>query len=664
MKPTNRTGSTQRTSIYQQLFAFFLSLVIPLFLSFAPSSGHAQASSQTLRGTITDQVLQTPVGGATVCLPALNRCTVTDSLGNFRFGAVPLGKQRLQVTTSGYREVVLEQVVLDAGKETVLTIPLENDYRITTAIIVKSQSRRNKPLNEMSAVSARAFTVEETQRYAAALNDPSRMATAFPGVFATDDGNNNIAIRGNSPTGLLWRMEGVDIPNPNHFASTGGSGGGISILSAQLLANSDFVTGAFAPEYGNALGGVFDLRLRKGNNERREYTLQAGLLGLNASMEGPFRKGYGGSFLINYRYSTLQLLNKLGVEIAGGSINFQDLSYNFHLPTRRAGTFTLFGFHGRSDQHTEPDLDSLKWETRSDRITGNFLSNTDVSGATHTISLGGRTSLRTVAAYSSSRIRDDWSFIQDDFSRRLEYADNFRTRKGTLSSTLRYKLNAKGSIRAGVIGNLLSFRFFEEARAHEQAPLLKVIDVSGNTLLLQAFAQAQYKVLSRVSIQGGLHYLDLTYNHSRALEPRASVKWQLSDRNSIAFGFGQHSQVQPLGVYFATSTQPDGKTNRDLGLSKARHYVLSYQRALNRFLALKAEAYYQQLYNIPVSAYDSSTLSLLNVQSEYVTDPLVNVGTGRNYGLELSLEKYLDKAFYYTVSTSLFESKYKAMDGV
>src|SRR6185503_5048402 len=129
-----------------------------------------------------------------------------------------------------------------------------------TVVVVTAGSKKNRPVNDMSVVSARAFTVEETQKYAAAVNDPLRMVTGFAGVAAVDDGGNDIVIRGNSPAGLLWRMEGVDIPNPNHFSEAGSSGGGISILSAQLLSNSDFVTGAFAPEYGNALSGVFDLR--------------------------------------------------------------------------------------------------------------------------------------------------------------------------------------------------------------------------------------------------------------------------------------------------------------------------------------------------------------------------------------------------------------------
>ena len=203
---------------------------------------------------------------------------------------------------------------------------------------------RNKPLNEYSAVSARTFSVEETQKYAAAVNDPARMSTSYAGVVSTDDGNNAITIRGNSPNGLLWRMEGVEIPNPNHFSNVGTAGGGISILSSQVLTNSDFMTGAFPAEYGNALSGVFDLKLRRGNNQKSEQTIQVGFLGTDLAVEGPFKKGYDGSYLVNYRYSTLSILGKLGVNIGTATTNFQDLSYNFYLPTKKSGTFTLFGF--------------------------------------------------------------------------------------------------------------------------------------------------------------------------------------------------------------------------------------------------------------------------------------------------------------------------------
>jgi hypothetical protein len=165
------------------------------------------------------------------------------------------------------------------------------------------------------------------------------MSASFVGVVSPNDGGNNISVRGNSPYGFLWRMEGIDIPNPNHFANAATSGGGISILSAQILANSDFLTGAFAAEYGNALAGVFDLRLRKGNNEKREYTIQAGLLGIDLEAEGPVSPGSAHSYLVNYRYSTLSMLANLGLEVGDAITNFQDISFNVTLPTKRQGTF-------------------------------------------------------------------------------------------------------------------------------------------------------------------------------------------------------------------------------------------------------------------------------------------------------------------------------------
>ena len=263
-------------------FFLFASLLLALTIQ-------AQYKQQ-IRGAVMDIVLQKPLPNATVAIPALNLSTLTDEDGMFRFKDIPLGSYRIIISYSGFKEAMLENIAVSSGKETVLTISMEALVKVEDEVLVKANSKRNKPLNDMSAVSARAFTVEETQRYAAAVNDPLRMATAFPGVLAGDDGGNSIIIRGNSPTGLLWKMEGMDIPNPNHFSQAGNTGGGISILSAQTLSNSDFVTAAFAAEYGNALSGVFDLKLRRGNNEKREYTLQAGILGLDAAIEGPFSK--------------------------------------------------------------------------------------------------------------------------------------------------------------------------------------------------------------------------------------------------------------------------------------------------------------------------------------------------------------------------------------
>jgi len=625
-------------------------------------------STQQLRGTVADIVLQKPLQGATVTIPSLNLSTITDQEGTFRFKELPIGSYRITITYSGFKSATLENIAVNSGKEAVINIPLEALVKSGDEVLVKASSKRNKPLNDMSAVSARAFTVEETQRYAAAVNDPLRMATAFPGVLAGDDGGNSIIIRGNSPTGLLWKMEGMDIPNPNHFSQAGNTGGGISILSAQTLSNSDFVTAAFAAEYGNALSGVFDLKLRRGNNEKKEFTLQAGLLGLDAAIEGPFSKKYNGSYLIDYRYSTLSVLNKLGALPSDGSItNFQDLSYNIYLPTNKLGTFTLFGFGGLSSDNRDIDKDSTKWEEKSDRYPYRFTANTAMSGVTHTLLLGKKINLKTSAGYSYTKNKYNEDYMEDDYSISKNYSDNYLVKKWLFNSTMNYKFSNRLQLRAGVMSNLIRFNYYQLSAEHEGDPLLERINTKGNTSTQQAFAQWQYKPSNDITINAGLHYLHLSLNKRSSVEPRLSAKWNVSNRTSFALGYGLHSQLQIWGVYFARQQNPDAtfsSPNRNLDYTKSSHYVFSFGHRLAKNLLLKTELYYQQLFNVPVSTKDSSTFSTLNILDGYVLDQLVNKGKGKNYGVEISLERYLQNNFYLTLSNSIYQSKYTALDGI
>ena len=643
-----------------------MKIIFALVLSLFYNASKAQFTQQ-IRGTITDQILQKPLAGATVSIEALGKSATTDDAGTFRFTGIPVGQYRLIISFTGYKEMVLDNIVVNSGKETVISGSLDALVKTETEVLLKANSKKNKPLNDLSLVSARAFTVEETQKYAAAVNDPLRMATSFAGVVAADDGNNSIVIRGNSPNGLLWKMEGMDIPNPNHFGTPGNSGGGISILSSQLLSNSDFITAAFAAEYGNALSGVFDIKLRKGNNEKKEYTFQAGVLGLNAAAEGPFSKNYKGSYLINYRYSTLSLLSKMKVVPDNGATNFQDLAYNFYLPTKRLGTFTIFGFGGLSDQNFNAKKDSTKWETTDDRYSFKFLSNTGMTGLTHSIFMGNKLNIKSAVGFSQTNIGFDQNFLEDNYSSSRSYLDKYRTRKWNFNTTLNYKFSNRLSLRSGLMVNLMHYNFYQLSSLHQGTSLRELLNTSGNTSTQQAFAQWQYKPSDNISITGGLHYLHLQHNNSSSLEPRFAAKWNINNKSSLAVGYGLHSQLQTLNVYFAQQKQPDETVvmpNRNLDLTKAHHYVVSYGYRLARNLQVKTELYYQQLFNVPVSIYDTSSLSTLNIQNEYFTDPLTNKGKGRNYGVEISLERYLQNNFYLTLSNSIYQSKYTARDGI
>lgn len=631
---------------------------IPLFVFLIlVSRSFSQQLTQTIRGTVVETSLQTPVAGATVV--AGDKSAITDEKGNFKITGLNIGSYTLKVTHVSFNDIQLDNIVINSGKETVITIPVVMKLRSENEVVVKGNNRKNKPLNELSVVSSRAFTVEETRRYAAAVNDPLRMATAFPGVANTSDGQNNISIRGNAPTGLLWKMEGVDIPNPNHFGMAGGAGGGVSILSAQLLSNSDFITGAFAAEYGNALSGVFDLHLRRGNNEKNEYTAEAGVLGLNVAAEGPIAAFYKGSYLVNYRYSTLSLLSKMGLDIGSGNTDFQDLSYNIYFPTARMGTFSLFGFNGLSSQTEDKETDPSKWENDGDRYSGKFKSNTIMNGLTHTISLNDKMNLKSALSYSHTLQRYDEMYAETDKTFTNSYRDNNVTKKWVLNSTLNYKIDNQQLLRAGIILSATGYDYYQRSRENITEPVTEKINVKGNTQTMQAFAQWRYRLSENITFNSGFHYLHLFLNNTSSVDPRASVKWDIDGKNAISLGYGLHSQVQGMGVYFTKESN-----NKNLDFTKAHHFVLSYSKLLQKNLRFKAEVYYQHLFDVPVSDSDTSSFSTVNIEGGYIAKGLTNQGKGRNYGIELSLERYFAGNYYYMVNTSLYQSKYTALDGI
>ncbi|PZV87148.1 outer membrane receptor protein involved in Fe transport [Algoriphagus aquaeductus] len=646
-----------------KIFAFFPAVILVLTVG----GLFAQTPTQTLRGKISDQVTQAPMMGASVIIlgsePLLG--TTTDLDGEFAITKVPVGTYSLKISFIGYRDLILPAVILNSGKETVLQLSLEENISEIQEFVVTA-SEKDRTINDMISVSGRTFSVEETRKFAAAVNDPGRMATSFAGVVGTDDGNNNISIRGNSPNGLLWRMEGIDIPNPNHFVNPGSSGGGISILSSQLLTNSDFITGAFAAEYGNALSGVFDLSLRKGNNQKREYTFQAGLLGTDIAMEGPFSKKYKGSYLINYRYSTLSLLSKLGVPLGDFVTNFQDLSFNFFMPTGLKSSISVFGFGGLSDQKSQAEADSLAWKEDFQRYNSTFFSNTGALGIKHSYMLGKSSFLQTTLLASGNEIGSSLDRLDERYQSQPRAREGFSNSKITLSSVLNTKLSAKASLRSGIYLNQLYYNMRESGYEEDSEEMRTKIDAQGNSQTVQAFAQLNLRTSDRLTLNMGLHYLQFLLNQSRSLEPRLGLNFQWDEKQRLSFGYGLHSQIQPLGTYFARLNQngEENMPNKNLDLSKSHHLVLGYDRSLSPYVRLKVETYYQHLYQIPVKPGSGETYSIINQQWGFMSEPLVNTGLGKNYGVELTLEQFTYRNLYFLLSGSLYNSLYQTEEKV
>ncbi|MCV9385076.1 TonB-dependent receptor plug domain-containing protein [Reichenbachiella ulvae] len=564
----------------------------------------------------------------------------------------------------GYADAVLPEVLVGSAKEVVLSAELTEQVQALEGVTVSVD--RDEPLNDMATVSAKVFNAEEAKRYAASFSDPARMAQSFAGVSTGDDASNEIIIRGNSPNWLLWRVEGVEVPSPNHFAEEGYSGGAVSILSANLLGSSDFYTGAFPSEYGNALSGVFDINLRKGNNRENEYTVQLGVLGVDLSAEGPFKKGYDGSFLFNYRYSTLSILNDLNFEISENALpNYQDLSFKLNFPTKRIGTFSLWGIGGLSDVHEEfipsPELgENLEDGYRDVTETGMY-----ATGLSHEIFLDQQSYVRTVISSSMSFSGEDYEEMNDQGQMRPEFNDDLQNRATRISSYYNRKLSSRTTMRAGGIYNSLNLNYYTRQREEDTDAWDTYLDSHDQTQLYQLYFQARYKFTNDISMTYGLHYSHFALSRDNSLEPRLGLSVALNHNQKVSIGAGLHSRHENLPVYFVKATDDLGNVsypNGDLELTKAVHFVASYEKKFWEDFSFKAEGYFQYIMNLPVSTNPDELWSPI-FGGLIPDDTLANIGKGRNYGLELTLQKYFTHNYYFLITSSLFDSKYQAADG-
>lgn len=649
------------TNLFKTVFFIFL-----LKFAFLSTFLEAQTLTQTVRGRIVDQDSRFPLPGANVVViqskDFLGGSTDTD--GTFRIPNVPVGRISLAITYMGYEEKIIPNVLITSGKETVLEIVLQESLINMDELVIKADKDKSQVANEMALVSARGFTVEETKRYAGSFNDPARMVSGYAGVGVDPGGDNSIIVRGNSPKGIQWRLEGIEIPNPNHFSDEGATGGPINALNSQMLANSDFYTGAFPPEFGNALSGVFDMKLRKGNNEQREYSVSVGILGTDATVEGPFVKGGGSSYLVNYRYSTLSILNNIGLVDFGGIPKYQDLSFKFHLPTKSFGTFSIFGLGGKSSI-IEEEFDENDDERLIEKA--DYQANMGVVGITQLWPLGANTFLQnSISASQNGSGFDEWEANDQNM---MAQTGDAQLDKNTLkaASTLNHKFNAQHTLQTGLIYTHHYFDFYYSSFDKTMGKFLQEQNMNGDAGHYQGFVSWKYRPMEDVSIVSGFHAHGLTFNDAFSIEPRLSARWQFHPTQAFTAGFGLHGKMEPLTVYYSIITAEDGTSsmpNQEMGFSKARHYVIGYENKLSTNLFLKAEVYYQQLYDIPVENDANSSYSLVNAEAGFSDRVLVNEGTGENYGIELTLERYFANNYYFLATASLYESKYKAMDGI
>ncbi len=642
----------------------FIASLLCLFTLFAGLM--AQGNTQTIRGTILDTDTRQPMIGATVVVigtdPILGTTTGMD--GSFSITDVPTGRVDLQVRMIGFEEQRLTNLLLTSAKELVLEVRMQESVAQLKEFEVKAPERKGELRNDMVIISARRISVEETSRIAGGINDPARMVGTFPGVAGDPSGNNTVVVRGNSPKGVQWRLEGVEIPNPNHFSDDGSTGGPINVLNSDMIDDSEFHTGAFGAEYGNVYSAVFDMRLRDGNDRKREYTLKVGVLGTDLTAEGPIPGTNGGSYLANYRYSTLALLDGAGIVDYGGVPRYTDAAFKLKLPSVKYGTLSLYGIGGRSsivDEDRGVADDTLF--SRAD-----VTSRMGVIGASHTITLGERSYLYTNLSISGNGSGTNYTESPSPGESGLELRHENDLAKWTvrLSSTLNMRITAHHTLRSGIIVSDERFRMYSNSWDPDRQRMVVNLDRRGAASTVQAFSSWKWRWNEQWTLTSGIHLLYFDLNRAASVEPRLALRYQVRPDRAFTFGTGLHAKTEGLMTYMAQDVDGVGniiRPNQGLGLTRAAHFVAGFEQQMAEDIQLKAEVYHQHLYDLPVENDPTSAFTVNNMVEWFTNKPLVNAGTGYNRGVELSVEKFFTRGYHYMLTAAYVESKYKALDG-
>ena len=661
------------------------------------------ASAQTSRisGTVLDSEARYPLPGAYVQISTLEGfMTPTDMDGRFSFADVPIGRHVVKLSFMGYESRTIDGVVLMSGRPVVLEVKMsESVFSIAAAEVTATQT--GEVMNEMATVSARAFTVEETDRYAGSRGDPARMASNFAGVQGADDSRNDIVVRGNSPSGVLWRIEGVDLTNPNHFSVPGTGGGPVAIINNKTLANSDFFTAAFPAEFGNSTAAVFDLKLRNGNQDHWHGSAQLGFLGTEVLLEGPLNRDKRSSLLVNYRYSTASIFSAVGIDIGTSAVpKYQDGSFKLFTPTKGGGSLSFWGIGGNSNvdilisNQVAPER-NIYGDNDRDQY---FKTGTGMMGLTHTQPLNTRSYIKTTLAVSRDRQDSNHDYVTRDLL--ITESDTSYTNIQTsplmtygfvkdrlaLAVHANHKLEpttGTATLRMGLNTDLMMWSFQDSIRAFTDSPDSlgawgRRWDAEMKGALIQPFIQLKRRPNEALTWTAGLHAMvDTRSGASSLFEPRLGMQWVSKGGTVWSAGSGLHSQIQSPYIYAsATTTEVSGQLNmpnQELGFTRSIHNVIGVTRKLSDLWTLKLEVYHQHLFEIPVAdlstdwGANNGSYSLINAGggfSRLFPDTLLNDGTGRNMGVEMTLSRAFREGWFMLLTASVFDAKYKGADGV
>ena len=632
------------------------------------------AQQGVITGFVKDAISGEPLTGVTVKLlkdSSVVKAVFTDQQGKYKIEHISPGIYRLEALLMGYEPFVADRIVVSGRQVVQLDIMLEPRSQSLSTVTIRVKMEKI-PVAGSSVV----FDLEETERFAGSRGDPARMASTYAGVVINNDASNDLIVRGNSPLGVLWRLENVDIPNPNHFGVPGARGGPLSMIAPQILANSVFYAGGFPPRFGNSIAAVFDLAMRRGNTERHQFQGEFGFLGVRALSEGPINRDKNSSYLVNYRYSTVAIFHLLGIDIGTDAVpRYQDLAFKFYFPGTKA-SLSIWGLGGTSkidiikSNKTDPEDIDLYGAVDLDEY---YRTRAGIMGIKLTMPAGKQGKIEADLVASNEMQRNHQlriyrrvltdTIIVDSLKSYLLYRFNY----DRLASYIRWqkKLSGTTSVLIGADASLYFANLYDSIY-RDYLNGFEVRQVySGKFWLTKHYVELHWK-RGKTKVVGGLHSMYFSLPSRTSLEPRLSVQFDLLDNLTAHVSTGIYAQTMPFYIYTARTLTDSGYyyLNTNVDFMKSAHFIsgIKGQRGPWKFIV---EGYYQYLFDVPVEEKPSS-YSIVNEGydlNRFWPNKLVNEGVARNMGIDLAVEYFFHKGIYSLTAISLYDSKYRGSDG-
>ena len=610
-----------------------------------------------VKGTVIDKSSRQPLEFINVMIVGLNKGGVTNAEGKFSIGQVPPGIYRLQASAIGYKTVTTPEYILSTRDLHIQIEMEENQTELEGVTVTASPFRRDIE----SPVSLRIIGLQEIEKSPGANRDISRIVQSYPGVTFSPIGyRNDLIVRGGSPSENRFYLDGVEIPNINHFSTQGASGGPVGILNADLIREVNFYTGAFPTDKGNALSSVLDFKLRDGDMERN--SLKATLGASEVSLASNGHLGKKTSYLVSVRQSYLQFLfDMLGLPFLP---TFTDAQFKLKTRFDARNELTVLGLGG---------IDKMKLNTKANNEDNEYIlsylpkiqQETFTLGAVYRHYAGAH--VQSVVASHSYLNNRNTKYQQNDESDpdhlmlrlrsteqntqlRLENSSSFRNWKVTVGTSLDYSQYSNTTFQKVYTDHAQTFDY------HTYLGIMR----------WGLFGTVNYTSIDeRFSASLGLradanNYSAAMKDLSDQLSPRLSLSYQLTEHWSLSGNAGLYYQLPPY-------TALGFKNNNGLYANK---YALRYMQVSQGSVGLNwrkgdtfevsVEGFYKDYDKIPLSVADGIPLTCKgNDYGVIGNELLTSTAQGRSYGAELLLKWLIAKKLNLASSFTLFKSEYR-----